>query len=464
MKKHYLYQLLFSVFTLLICNLVFAIPSTGNARKISLKDAIDLAFIQNLDFAQTAKNFEVTKIGYDTAWRSFFLPSVSLSSTASSSYTLGAIPDTPANVDWKDHRNHGYPTSSIALNIASYTLFNFWRDRIAFNSAKLSFERAEQSYQEAKRNLKFQVINAYFQSKLNQETLEAAERSSLIAKTVLRLVKSRVSINLASQNEIDSATVDMNDAKIQVDQASTQYTSGLYSLNLLLNLPSTTLLDLTTPLEHKPSTLTETQILTQYRQTSPAIRSAKLGLQLAQNSLEIAEKNRLPLPTISFSGLSISYGNTYGGGTNAYSSTGSSAPGGQIELMAAINLTLPLYGPGGFLGSETIRSARIQAEVADIQLQSVNISSESQVKTAFGQLKLIHEQLITNKQSYESSAQLLDRIVSQLSTKPANRLELRDALARARDTELLFLRSTFDYISTKNTLYGLIGMDPEESQ
>ncbi len=453
-----------SLFTLLfIGSTSWALPApvAEVARKISLKEAIALAQAQNLDVAQAARGFELAQINYDNAWRTFFLPAVTLTSTSASAYTLGAIPGTPAADNWHQNQNHGYPSSALKLSVAQYTLFNFWRDRIAFDGSKLTFERSQQLYQEAKRNNKIQIINAYFQSKFNQESLEAANRSYQIAQTVLQLVKSRVPLKLATQNEVDSATVDMNDALVQMEAANTQYQTGLYNLNVLLNLPVTSLLDLTTPLETKPISLNVNQALSQYRLTSPTIRSSKLALQLAQNSVELAEKNRLPLPTVSFTGLNISYGSTYSGGYTNEQST-SSVPGGQIELQAAINLTLPIFGPGGLFGKDTVRTAYIQAELADLQLQSANLNGESQVRSFFVQIKQVQDQLKTIQQSFESSAQLLDRVVSQLSSKPANRLELRDALSSARASELSFLQITFSYISVKNSLFQLIGIDPED--
>ncbi len=453
------YLKLIPLFFLLSQNAHSAVTSVSNARQMSLGEAIKLASSQNLDFQQATLAFDSAKINYDSAWRTFFLPNVSLTTTSTSTHTLGAYPGTPASNTWKDNLNHGSPSSEIKLSLASYTLFNFWRDRIAYDIAKLSFERAEQTLAEAKRNLQLQITNAYFQAKLNQEVLEASQRSQQIAETILRLVKSRVPLKLATQNEVDSATVDMNDAKVQVEANSTLYQNGLYSFNALLNLPITTLLDLTTPLEYKPITLNLENALSQFKLTAPTVRNSKLSFQSAQGSLELAEKNRLPLPVVSFSGLTVGYGTNYTGGVTDYSSSSS---GGRFEVQAAINLTLPIFGPGGFLGSDLVQASRIQLESAELQLQSALLSGEVQVRSLFIQIKHIQEQLLTIRQSFDSSSQLLDRMVTQLSNRPANRLELRDALASARTSELSYLQTTYNYISTKNSILAFVGIDPEE--
>ena len=455
-------------FAFCILNLLLAGTSFGEltpklaSKKVSLKDALEIGLSRNLDYLSATKLYDISKISYDNAWRTYFLPNISLNTTSTSNFTLGAYPKTPAADNWREERAHGYPNSAITLSLASYTLFNFWRDRIAFDSSKLSYERAEQQLTESRRALKYQIINAYFQSKLNQEVLDAAQRSLSIAATVLNLVKSRVPLGKATLNEVDSATVDMSEAKLQVQAGENQYYTGLINLNALLNYPLDTVLNLTTPLDYKPLIPTFPQLLANFKQASPTIRNSRLSMQLAQNALEIAEKNRLPLPTVSFSGVSVTYGNRYSGGYTSYPATGATSPG-QLEIQAAINLTIPILGPGGFLGGDTVRASRLQFEVADVQLQSSFVNGEAQLRSLYEQIKQLQEQISTVRTSFESSSTLLDRIVNQLSVRPANRLELRDALASARSSELAFLQTTFSFLTTKTAILSFAGLEPEEN-
>ena len=432
------------------------VPSSQGPMKLSLKQTIDLALKQNLDFAQVKLQLESDTINYNTAWRSFYLPSVNLVATSASSLTLGAYPGTPSKGYLSDTRNTGYPSSAIGIAMGNYTLFNFFRDRIAFDIAKLQFERANQIYEESKRSFTIGVISSYFQARLSQEKLDASERSLQIADLILRLVKSRMALKLSDPTELDSAEVDRNDAVLQVTDLKREFQNSLLNLNLLLNQNVETPLNLTTELEYKPANLSFEQAYNCFKERSPGIRSAKLFFEQGQGNVEIAEKNRMPLPTVTFSGLTVAYGNNYGAGSTNYGSTN-----GQIDVQAAINLTLPIFGPGGLFNQDAVRSTHINLERAELGVKKTLIEGEVQIRTALGELKQLQDRLKPLKDSFESSAKLLDRIVSQMSTKKESRLELRDALKAARNNEIALLENVFNYTTRRNDFYRLIGRELE---
>ena len=431
----------------------------GASQSLSLKQALDLAAKKNLDLTSMTLQYEQDTINYNNAWRSFYLPNLSLSTTSSSALTLGSYPGTPSSATLPSGRATGYPQSAISLNLGSYTLFNFFRDRISFDNAKLAFERSGQVLEETRRRITFQIISAYFNARLSQEKLEAAERSLSISRTIVRLVKSRVAIGQAQPTELSSVEVDANDATLQVNQLRAEYESNILSLNALFNQTSETSITLTTPLNFKPMRLSYADAINWYKEKSPQIRSAKLSQQTSQGNLEIQEKNRLPLPTVTFSGVSVSYGNRYTGGYTSY--TGAPSGAGNIDVEASVNLTLPILGPGGLFGKDTVRSARIAVDQADLNYQRTMVSGELQVRSQIFQLIQLEDRLKTLELNFKSSASLLEKVVSTISTNKLNRLDLRDALDRARNSEIDLLQNEYFHITQKNGLYELIGKDWE---
>jgi len=446
--------------SLALCLLLFSSPGFAGIQNLSLKQALDLASKQNLDLISAGQGYEQDTISYNNAWRSFFLPNISLSTQSSTALTLGSYPGTPANSTLPAGRNTGFPSqgSAITLSLGSYTLFNFFKDRITYDNAKMSFQRSGQVLEETKRSVNFRIISAYYQARLNQEKLDAAERSLQLAKTIVRLIKSRVAIGQATSTELSSVEVDANDATLQVNQIKSDFESSLYNLNALLNQNTTDRVTLTTPLSYSPLKLTYPDAFAWFKDHSPLVRGSKLSHQVAQGNLEIAEKNRMPLPTITFSGVSVSYGNRYAGGYNSYTSSGSGSAGA-IEVEAAVNLTLPILGPGGLFGEDTVKSARINVNQAETRLQQTMINGELQIRASVFQLQQLEDRLKTLKLSLDSSSGLLEKIISGLSTQRANRLELRDALDRARNNEIEFLQNTYSYVLQKNQFYELIGKD-----
>ena len=163
--------------------------ATSNPIPLSLEQAVQRMMDNSLTIKSAALGFESAQISYDIAWNSFFLPTISLSANSSYSYTAGTLPNTPARLN-PGSLNRGYPSSDISLSLGSYTLFNFFRDRANYDIAKLSFEQAKLDYQQAIRSAKFQLISQYFQTKIAQEKLDAAQRSVLTAQAILELIDS----------------------------------------------------------------------------------------------------------------------------------------------------------------------------------------------------------------------------------------------------------------------------------
>jgi outer membrane protein TolC len=441
--------------------ILFSVDARAGVQNLSLKQALDLASKQNLDYVSASQNFEQDSINYRNEWRRFYLPNISVSTTASSGLTLGAYPGTPASGSLPTGRNTGYPQSALTFSLGSYTLFNSFKDRIAYDNAKITFQRAGQSLEETRRSIHFRIIAAYFQARLNQEKLETAESSRQIAKTIVGLIRSRVALGQATSTELSSVQVDLNDASLQANLLKADYETSILNLNALLNQTAENQIHLTTPLSYKPIKLNYPQMLAWFKDHAPLIRSLKTSNQIAQGSLEIAEKNRMPLPTLTFSGVNVSYGNRYSGGSTTYTSNGSGVAGA-FEVEAAINLTLPILGPGGLFGADTVASSRINLTQSELRLQQGLINGDLQIRSALFQLQQLEDRLKTQVDSRESSAKLLAKVMADMTTQKASRLELRDAIDRERNSNIDYLQNTYSYITQKNGLYELIGKDWDE--
>jgi outer membrane protein TolC len=438
--------------------LIIGILLGGHARaanqSLSLKQALQLAYKQNIDFVFQTYDFEIAEITYRNAWKTFYFPVFQLDLSSNANLTLGSYPGTPASETLPTGRTTGYPGTTAKLGFGSYTVFNNFKDRIAYDLAKLNFTRAKQKLTEAKRTTTFDIINKYYQARLIQEQLMAAEKSLQIAKSIVRLVRSRVAIGQATATELSSLEVDTNSASIKVTELKGEFERNTLNLNIALNQPATERLILTTPLNYSPTRLTFDQAFAWFKENAPAMRDQKLGMENSRTALELAEKNLMPLPKVDISGVGVTYGNRYSGGY------GTTDPG-KIELTAAVSLTIPIFGPGGLFNKDTLRTSQIALDRAELGLQQFMIKSELDIRASLILLQQAEEKLKTQKDSLISSASLLEKTMTEVSSQKTNRLELRDALDKARTVEIDYLKSIFDYVQAKTTFYTLIGKDLE---
>jgi outer membrane protein TolC len=436
-------------------------PTNPNQQRLSLGDAIRLALQKNPQMRLADALVEEARIAYDIAWDAMYLPNVTLQAASVSDFTVGAIGGTPGKANLSQYRNRGYPNSAVTLSLGNYVLFNFWKDSTTLESARYTRERAELQASIARRNVRFRVINAYFRAKVDQERAEAAKRSFAISQTILDLVRSRARIGQATQEDFSSSSVDVLNAKIEMDQVQSQFKTSLLSLNAIIAAPSEQSFNLTSPVDFKAITLTPERAAHLFLRGGPALANQKYEVQVAENTLDLAHKNRLPLPTISFSGINVTYANGIAGGTPSYTTPSGRNPGGQLDIEASINLTLPLVGGQGFLNSRTLSLARIAVERSEALLHQAQLDGELNVRTLVVNIQQIESRIESLKQALDANGKILDLMLDKIRARRATRLELRDAIEQLRFSVNDYLETSFFHISQKNALLEQLGMDDD---
>ena len=429
-------------------------PKYTGPAPLSLKQAIEIYFKQNLDFQQTLLNQETAKISYRQAWRRFYLPSLKFTTTMGSNETLGTLPGTPARLNYPTGRAAVAPTTSFALELTSPNLFNFFLDRMSYDQALMDFERAQQKLEEEKRSQSTLIIDKYSIARLSQEKFEATQRSLQISEVILNLIRSRKALGTADQTEVESAEVDRNDARKALIDAKIKLQQDLFELNRVLNIRTDSNWNLTTTFEHKPLDMTFDQAWEIFKDRSPAMRDAKLSIERSHMGIEQFEKQRMGLPSLTLTGFTATYSNGLTGGTNVFQND-------IINTGFTLSLTLNILNEAGFFSLDASRQNRINLEGAEILYRKTLNQSERDIRASFSELQRLQEQLSPLQDSFNASAKVLDRMVSEMATKKPSRLELRDAIRIAREKEIELLGNVIDFIKAKNNFYVQIGKDLE---
>jgi len=447
---------------------------TTNAEVLTLERAIKKALASNWDIRKIRNNLRNSKIAYDNAFDVMYMPKLNLGASLNSYQTQATLNGSTAS----DRNNtvsplitstqgipagsysqsHGYPSSTIALGIAQYNIFNFFKDQLAYDKARLTWEREQQRLIENERALRFSVISSYFANKTEQDKLEAAKRSVEIAEAIYELVKSNFELGRAKNTDLNSSTVDFLNAKSQLALSNSSVNAQRWALNFLMGDSVEAVYSLKTDFEYTPLQIDLQDAIKLFADNAPVARDATLTVKSAEIDLELAEKNRLPLPTVSLSGLSVQYGNSYWGNTATYG-TSPSDYSGNIDIVTSLNFTIPLYGPGGFLAKRTIESATILRDNSDINFQQVMMKGKVDIQTSMISLKQIETTVALTKESMTNASKLLEVLFGNFSKNGANRLELRDAITQARTIEFSYRDAVLQHLVGKLFLAQTIGVD-----
>jgi outer membrane protein TolC len=449
-------QLLFSFLIFLsMISIVQAAPIP-----LSLDDAIKRMTSQSPSIQVAVKNLDISKIAYDVAWYTFWLPALDLEISSTYHYSFASLPFSEARND-PTYRLRGPPSNTLSIGLGSFVLFDFFRQRAQFDLAKIQLENAEQMYQENIRRARFDLIKTYFETKIAQEKLEASEGSLKIAQAIVENIEVKKKLGRASEDELTSSSVDLNNAKIDLLQKKTAFAQNLLTLNTLLNVSGETEFQLTTDLPFQIVRLDERELFDIYKHSSPEYRMQENNVTASELSVSIAEKSRLPLPTITVDPLKVELNNGFSGSSAPIYQAGPDFPNhfGAVSVSASIELRIPIFGPNGFFNERPAQVARIQRDQNEIQFHMIQMQREAQIKQSIIAIRTLEQNLVTQKESINRNQELLNSFFKKTASSGVDRLQLRDAILQARQSQFDYYDSLYSHLRSKFDLAQLVGLD-----
>jgi outer membrane protein TolC len=432
--------------------------SDSSVRKLSLNQAVELAFKKNKQFRAESIYMEQAKLGYRSSWEEMFLPNITLNLQGGSQRTIHQLSGTPSYDFGTEAYSHGRPAWSLGLNLGSYTLFNFWKDYTFYQLEKKNYERSIEQFSEAKRRIRFQVISQYFRLKTEMENLQAARRSMTLAQTILTLTETRMRLGNGSEREIASSKMDYLYARNVYLATFDNVRQETWEMNFLLGDALGVRYQLTTPLRYRRLQLTTAQAFQFYSQYAPNIRDIKLSLLTAEKQYELSLKGRYPLPMVTLSGVSVTYTDTFYGNSRDVG-TRDSVFSGNLDIGASVGVTWPIFGPGGLFGRRAVQQSGMGQELAQLRYDEVLERGKTSIFSLVGRIKDQEERVSILEETFEHSAKILESMMGEIGSGDASRLELRDAIVQARESEFNYKGGILSHLESKLQLAELIGVD-----
>jgi len=419
---------------------------------LTLDQAIKRALSNNYDMQSSRMGFESSILSFQDSWESFYLPSITLDASSTMVKTVGSLSDSDAQL--ADEKSFGYPTSSISLSI-SYSLYNFGRDWNSFHSESLSFTREKQSIVESERSMRFSVVQSYFNLRAAQQKTEAALRSVEVSKAIVDLMQSKFNLGQVSKTEVSSSKVDYLDAKNEYNEKEREVRSYLWEINNLLGDPIDTQYNLTSEIRYSQLLITKDEAFRIFEKNSPTMKDAALSLRQSELSLDSSEKDRLPLPSIEISGATAATSHGYYGGTSTLGTDDS----GNFNVSASVSVSWPILGSGGLFSNRSMQQARISRDQTEISFHQSALEGKKTIYDYVTTIKQSEENIKNLKESFNHSASVLGELFEQMSAGTIPRLELRDAIKEARESEFELNDAILDHLGNKLSLAEYIGLD-----
>ena len=460
---------LFLLFMLPLHVVEAARSPVDEVEELTLEAAIAKGLRSNPAIVGRRLDQEINEMSYQTAWEKMFLPSLSFNAVTTSYYSVGQLGHSPATMPNKEagrgNMQHGAPTGTQTyLGLGQYTLFNFGKDRDTYEIAKMNMERSRQTMKEAERQIRFDVISKVYTLKTKQDLLDISKRTVDSAKAVVELVRSRIAVGKAKENDLSSADVDLLTAQNQLLGDETTYNQSLWDVNTILGDELNHKYLIKAKIDFKKMKMTMEEALKAFQDNAPAIRDAKLSLESARIAYRRAQKDSLPLPTVTFTGINLGYAMGTTKSTPIRDTTGGSTSG-NFDIVTGLNFTIPLWGDGGFLGGRTRRAAEIAEEKAEIALRVASNASEYGIRSIYTQFSQQETSIENAQKIYRDTGKIFEAALHGLQgSANFNRLELKDAITQLRSAEQNYTNLVLSHYALKLSLASAIGVDefPED--
>lgn len=226
---------------------VILLPATcfaqeAEVKKLSLQESISIALEKNLGFKMTGYNTNLREVEYEEA-----------------------------------QANNLLQTSIVNLK-----------------NAEFAFKQAQNNLEKQRRQLIFQVTNAYFQVLRAQRKVEIEKMSVDEAKENLQIVKNKFSLGDANQLDVMEAENRLSSANLSLMQATDNLHASQMEFNNVLGLPLNTSFELTETLSVESLRISLEESVEKALKNRYEIRKAQDDVELTRIKFQLTQNEYTP--------------------------------------------------------------------------------------------------------------------------------------------------------------------------
>ncbi|MFO0698979.1 MAG: TolC family protein [Nitrospira sp.] len=389
--------------------------------RLSLEEAIGLFLQQNLDLLITKYGIESSK-GEQVTARLFPNPVASLGAVSSpvQGRTLG---------------NSGQLTSQVQQ------LFELAGKRgYRIESAEFGLQSAEAGFEDAVRQLRFAVKDAYYRAQLARRRLVLAEENRDRFSRILDVNTIRFKKGYIAEVDLIRIRLQLIDFQTQVIQAIQESELARSDLRQLLRLSPVAPVELTTELAYQRVDPDIIKLRALASDARPDIRAKRLTLAQREAELRLAKAYRIPDVTV-------------GAG---YAVQGSHGPDNPNQMAFGLGVPLPLFNRN----QGKIVQAEASMQAAGAELSKTLNQVENQVEVAYRNLlesrRLVEAFLGGVLDDARSTVTIAERAYDRGG---ATLIDLLDAARTSRTIQQNYIEALFNYQRNVIQLESAVGTD-----
>ncbi|CAI8164819.1 MAG: Outer membrane efflux protein BepC [Polaribacter sp. SA4-10] len=420
------------VITLLSSILIFS------QKKWTLKECVDRALERNISVQQNRLNLQSAIKDVSIA-KGNFLPNLNGNTGGNLNFGSGFDPVSNNRV------STSFFGGSLGVS-AGYTVFNGFRNTNTYKQAQLGVESSKYDLQKMENDISLFVVRAYLDVLFAKENLSVAKVQYEISLKQIEAIKSRFEAGAIAKGEVlntqSTAATNLQSLIAQENILNLALLNLAQTIQAPTNNFDIAILELSTPsanlLYNNSETVFEKSLINR-----PEIERAKLAIENADLSIEIAKSNYLPTVSAS-AGISTNYGYNLNLPSGFSNTDFLKQMNDNFGYGFGFNVSVPIFNR--FQTRNNVAKSKINKEIFETRLESEKIQLKQTIEQAFLDVKASYKSFQAAKISLAAQKEAFKNSQQRYNFGDMTLFDFDQVRTRLVNAQGVMIRSKYDYV------------------
>ncbi len=417
---------------------IFTSLASFSQKKWTLKECVDQALERNISVQQSKLNLKLAVKDVAIA-NGNFLPN--LNGGSSGNFNSGLSPDRNGVLTNTNNFNGSFSLRS------SGTIFNGYRNTNTYKQAQLGVASSKYDLQKIENDISLFVVNGYLNVLFAKENLNVANVQYEISAKQIEAVKSRFEAGVVAKGEVlniqSTAAANLQSVIAQENVLNLALLNLAQTIQVPIDNFDVAPIELGTPSENLLYTNSDI-VFEKSLLNRPEIESAKLAIESADLSIEIAKSAYKPTLTYSLSAGTSYYHQFNNLLPTRFNDDFISQTADRFQYGIGFNVSVPIFNR--YQTKNNVAKSEINKEIFITRLESEKIQLKQTIEQAFLDVKAAAKSYQAAKISLAAQEEAFKNSQQRYNFGDMTLFDFDQVRTRLVNAKGVMIRSKFDYV------------------
>ena len=417
---------------------IFTSLASFSQKKWTLKECVDQALERNISVQQSKLNLKLAEKDVAIA-NGNFLPN--LNGGSSGNFNSGLSPDRNGVLTNTNNFNGSFSLRS------SGTIFNGYRNTNTYKQAQLGVASSKYDLQKIENDISLFVVNGYLNVLFAKENLNVANVQYEISAKQIEAVKSRFEAGVVAKGEVlniqSTAAANLQSVIAQENVLNLALLNLAQTIQVPIDNFDVAPIELGTPSENLLYTNSDI-VFEKSLLNRPEIESAKLAIESADLSIEIAKSAYKPTLTYSLSAGTSYYHQFNNLLPTRFNDDFISQTADRFQYGIGFNVSVPIFNR--YQTKNNVAKSEINKEISITRLENEKIQLKQTIEQAFLDVKAAAKSYQAAKISLAAQKEAFKNSQQRYNFGDMTLFDFDQVRTRLVNAEGAMIRSKYDYV------------------